>query len=172
MNFGSLARAAALCLLALATTLLQSQEAQAQWTTSGTNSTTTNNVGVGTTAPTSNLHIVNSSTSVTRGITDEQTSADANSAMFTFKKSRAGAAAINGDNVGNVYAAGFDGTAFVSGARLRFAIDGTVSANNVPTAIQFHTGTGGNGGVERMRISSGGYVGIDSETPAAKLHVQ
>ncbi|HEX8336859.1 MAG TPA: hypothetical protein VF621_09015, partial [Pyrinomonadaceae bacterium] len=54
---GRLARAAALGLLALAATLLQSPEARAQWTTSGTNTTTTNNVGVGTAAPEQPLHV-------------------------------------------------------------------------------------------------------------------
>jgi len=52
------ARAAALLLLALGATLSQSREAAAQWTTSGTNTTTTNNVGIGTTAPEAKLHVV------------------------------------------------------------------------------------------------------------------
>ena len=46
-NRRRLARAAALCLLALGAVLSQSREARAQWTTSGTNTTTTNNVGIG-----------------------------------------------------------------------------------------------------------------------------
>jgi hypothetical protein len=54
---GRVARASALCLLALAAALLQSPEARAQWTTSGTNTTTTNNVGIGTTAPTAQLEL-------------------------------------------------------------------------------------------------------------------
>ena len=49
----TLARAAALCLLALAAALLQSREARAQWTTSGTTTSTTGSVGVGTPDPTS-----------------------------------------------------------------------------------------------------------------------
>jgi hypothetical protein len=44
-------RAAALCLLALLAVLCHSHEARAQWTTSGTNTTTTNNVGIGTSDP-------------------------------------------------------------------------------------------------------------------------
>jgi hypothetical protein len=55
-----LVRALALCLLALAATFAQSREARAQWTTSGTNTTTTNNVGVGTAAPTAKLETVDS----------------------------------------------------------------------------------------------------------------
>ncbi len=52
-----LARAASFGLLTLAATLLQSPGARAQWTTSGTNTTTTNNVGIGTTAPTAQLDL-------------------------------------------------------------------------------------------------------------------
>jgi hypothetical protein len=51
------ARAASLCLLALAAVLLQGHEARAQWTTSGTNTTTTNNVGIGTTTPQAPIHV-------------------------------------------------------------------------------------------------------------------
>jgi hypothetical protein len=50
-------RAAALCLLALASVLCQSREARAQWTTSGTSTTTTDSVGIGTTAPAAPLEI-------------------------------------------------------------------------------------------------------------------
>jgi hypothetical protein len=46
-----LMRAASLCLLALTAVLLHPHEARAQWTTSGTNTTTPNAVGIGTTDP-------------------------------------------------------------------------------------------------------------------------
>ena len=53
----SLARAAALCLLALAASLLHAGEARAQFTTSGTNTTTTDNVGIGTPTPATRLDV-------------------------------------------------------------------------------------------------------------------
>jgi hypothetical protein len=63
INRRKFTRAAALCLLALAATLIQSREAHAQWTTSGNNisSTNTGNVGVGTASPDTNakLHVYN-----------------------------------------------------------------------------------------------------------------
>jgi hypothetical protein len=162
------ARYATLCLLALLAALCHAHEARAQWTTSGTNTTTTNNVGVGTAAPQTSLH-VSTAASGNRGIINEQTSADANSALLFFRKSRAGAAAQNGDNIGSLFASAFDGASFVNGARLRFAIDGPVTAGSVPTTIQFLTGTGADG-LERMRISSAGNVGIGTTTPTtAKL---
>jgi hypothetical protein len=162
---GSLRRASALCLLALAAVLAQSGEARAQWATSGTNTTTTNSVGVGTAAPVSSLHVTTSTSAFPRGITNEQTSVDNNAAMYVFRKSRAGAAVTTGDNIGNLYAEAFDGAAFISPARLRFTVDGPVTAGSIPTAVQFFTGTGGGGGLERMRISSGGNVGIGTATP-------
>jgi hypothetical protein len=51
------ARVSALCLLTLAAALFQAREAHAQWATSGTNTTTTNNVGIGTNTPTSTLEV-------------------------------------------------------------------------------------------------------------------
>jgi hypothetical protein len=159
------ARRTTLCLLALVAALCHAHEARAQWTTSGTNTTTTNNVGVGTATPEAGLHISTSSTVPgSRGIIDEQTSNDATAATFLFRKSRAGAAVQNGDNIGHMSGAGFDGTSFVTASRLRFIVDGAVSAGNVPMGMQFLTGTNGSG-VERMRITSAGNFGIGTAAP-------
>ncbi|MDQ3802381.1 MAG: hypothetical protein M3416_00775 [Acidobacteriota bacterium] len=51
------ARAAALCLLALAATLFEAREARAQWATNGNNTSTTNNVGIGTATPSQMFHV-------------------------------------------------------------------------------------------------------------------
>jgi hypothetical protein len=51
-------RYATFCLLALVAVLCQSRESQAQWATSGTNTTTTNNVGIGTTTPGKKLEVL------------------------------------------------------------------------------------------------------------------
>ena len=53
---GRLGRVTMFGLLALAAALCSAPEARAQWTTSGTNTTTTNNVGVGTSNPAARLH--------------------------------------------------------------------------------------------------------------------
>jgi hypothetical protein len=160
-----------LCLLALAAVLCHSHEARAQWTTSGTNTTTTGNVGVGTTTPVTSLHVSTATTTIPRGITNEQTSADGNGALYVLRKNRAGTAVQNGDSIGNLYAEAFDGTTFVSPARLRFVVDGPVTANSVPTSLQFFTGVNNGGGVERMRITSGGNIGIGTASPSSKLHI-
>ena len=158
------ARRTTLCLLALLAALCHAHEARAQWTTSGTNTTTTNNVGVGTAAPAAGLHISTASTVPgSRGIIDEQTSNDATAGTFLFRKSRTGAAVLNGDNVGHMSGAGFDGTNFVTTTRLRFTVDGPVSAGNVPMGMQFMTGA--TTMIERMRITSAGNVGIGTTAP-------
>ena len=157
------ARYTTLCLLALVAALCHAHEARAQWTTSGPNTTTGSNVGVGTAAPAASLH-VSTAAAGNRGIIDEQTSVDSNSALIMFRKSRAGAAAQNGDNIGSLFASPSDGATFVNSARLRFAVDGPVTAGSVPTNIQFLTGANADG-VERMRITSAGNLGIGTATP-------
>jgi hypothetical protein len=124
-------------------------------------------VGIGTAAPQATLHVSTSSIATgSRGIIDEQTSNDANGALLIVRKSRAGAAVQNGDSLGNLYASGFDGTGWLSGARIRFGVDGAVSAGVMPTNMQFITGTN-NSTVERMRITSAGNIGIGTAAPNA-----
>src|SRR5436190_1470296 len=69
--------------------LLHSNAVPAQCATS-TRITNTNsgNVGIGTTAPATNLHVATESTAVPRGVTNSQHSGDGNAALFTFRKSR------------------------------------------------------------------------------------
>jgi hypothetical protein len=157
-------RGLAFAALAALITILNAGSARAQWTTSGSATSTTNNVGVGTTAPATSLHVSTATAGTTRGIIDEQTSADSNSALLFFRKSRAGAATQTGDNIGSLFAQPFDGAGFVNSARLRFAVDGPVTAGSVPTTIQFLTGANADG-TERMRITSAGNVGIGTDTP-------
>jgi len=157
--------------------ILQATNVQAQWTTNGNNINNTNsgNVGVGTAAPASTLHVATESSTTPRGVTNSQHSADGNAALFTFRKSRgtiaSPSAAANGDNIGNLYAEGYDGASYVSGGRIRFSIDGAVSSGVVPTTLQFLTGESG-GGTERMRITSGGNVGIGTTAPNSRLHLK
>jgi hypothetical protein len=164
------ARYATFALLALFAVLCPSRTTQAQWVTSGTNTTTTGNVGIGTPAPWAGLHVSTATTASERGIVDEQSSNDGLFASLAFVKSRAGGAVANGDGIGSIFAAASDGSTYLSPTHVRFFVDGPVSTGSIPSAVQFFTGSTG-GGVERLRITSAGNVGIGTASPSSLLHV-
>ena len=55
-------------------------------------------------------------------------------------------------------AGGFDGSAFVSSAFIRIAVDGAVTAGSVPQKIAFYTGPGNSQSAERMSIAANGNI--------------
>jgi len=76
------------------------------------------------------------------------------------------------DGIGIFSFNGADGTQFIPTAAVGAQVDNTVSTSNVPGRLIFYTSAGGaNNLVERMRIASGGNVGIGTTTPGAKLEV-
>ena len=151
------------------------QSATAQWATNGTNinNTNTGNVGIGTTAPLVTFHVASTNASLTRGALVSQHTDDGNSALLTLLKTRgtiaAPTATANGDFVGSIFGAGYDGTQYVWGSRMRFAVDAPVTTGSVPMAIEFLSGP--NGVNENMRITSGGNVGIGTTSPTFLLDV-
>ncbi len=84
---------------------------------------------------------------------------------------------IDGDILGAIRWEGLDTddnplTDFVAGAVLRAEVDGAPAANDMPTRLVFLTDPpGATTATERMRITSGGNVGIGTAAPAATLHV-
>ncbi|HJQ35968.1 MAG TPA: hypothetical protein VKB93_02405 [Thermoanaerobaculia bacterium] len=131
-------------------------------------------VGVGTANPLARFHVLSLETSPLRGILLEQYSPDFIAPQIAIRKSRgtpeAPAAVQTGDNVMKIETQGYDGTAFVVGAAIRGNVDGPVSSNNVPTGLMFTTGVTGSG-VERMRITSAGKIGIGIPAPTVELDV-
>jgi hypothetical protein len=78
----------------------------------------------------------------------------------------------NNDQMGIITFQGTDGTHFLEGASIRVDVDGTPGANDMPGRIEFHTtADGADAGSERMRISSGGHVGIGAATTSNKLRL-
>jgi hypothetical protein len=145
------------------------------WASSGGNTTTSDKVGVGTTAPVSELHVVSQTATVNlRGLTVDHYTNDANAALLTGRKARGTLAAPlavqTGDLIVNLFPMAYDGSAFINAARIRFLVDGAVSAGSVPTAFQILTGANASG-VERLRVTSAGDVGIGTGSPAQRLHV-
>ena len=79
----------------------------------------------------------------------------------------------DGDLLGRIAFAGADGTDLQnSTATIDVKVNGTVAGNQIPTDIAFETSaTTGNARTERLRITSGGNIGINQSNPTAKLQV-
>jgi hypothetical protein len=141
---------------------------------SGGNTTTSDKVGIGTTLPGSQLNVVSEAAGSTRGISVDQYTSDAIASKVYLRKARGTASApssiLSGDYLATVCAYGYDGSAFTCGGRILFSVDAAVAVGSVPTAIQFFTGTNNNG-IERMRVTSGGNVGIGTQSPTLPLQV-
>jgi hypothetical protein len=131
------------------------------------------NVGIGTTAPVSLLNLVDTSTAPARGLTVDEITTGTHSAQLGLRKARGVPGALttvlNGDTLANIRASAYDGTNYLNTAAIQAAVNGTVATNSVPTDLYFSTGS--SGVVERMRITSGGNVGIGTPTPGFKLDV-
>jgi hypothetical protein len=68
-------------------------------------------------------------------------------------------AVVNGDELGAVVFAGYDGTNYQNGAYIQVKVDGTPGANDMPARMAFFTSPDGSASpTERMRIDSAGLV--------------
>jgi hypothetical protein len=95
---------------------------------------------------------------------------------FVSAKSRGTAIGVrgavsSGDNLGQMSFQGDDGTNFVQCALVLGACDGTVSSGVVPGRLLFSTMSTAGTFAERMRITSGGLVGIGTSSPTNTLQV-
>jgi|694.fasta_scaffold21568_2 hypothetical protein len=97
--------------------------------------------------------------------------ADTGAPEFRFCKSRgtsAGAVTLvnSGDILGRLYFYGTDGSAAIQAARISAEVDGTPGTNDMPGRLVFSTtADGASSPTERMRITSGGNVGIGTTSP-------
>ena len=117
---------------------------------------TNNRLGIGTTTPSVPFELYSAS-ATNRGLTITQATNDIVAAPFTGRKIRGTSAVANGDFLFNFNASGYDGTAYQTGSAIRWAVDGVVSTNTVPTSIEFRTGSSGLG-TQRILISSAGAI--------------
>ena len=78
----------------------------------------------------------------------------------------------DGNILGRLYAVGYDGTNYVTAARIELAVDGTPGANDMPGRLVFSTtADGASTPTERLRINSAGNVGIGTTAPEERLHI-
>lgn len=150
--------------------------------------------GIGTTTPISNLHIEKAGTALNanlyattdslvvsdnlsvafRGITASDTATT--KAGITFIKARGTVlnptvVQIN-ETLGEVIFQGFDGTTRKNAAAIQAFIDNTPGANDMPGRLTFSTTPDGSTTLtERMRIDSSGNVGIGTTAPDRKLEI-
>ncbi len=137
----------------------------------------TGNVGIGTATPKALLQ-VNSNTTAA-GITSfEQANAAADAYDLVFQKARGTAAAptiiSTADELGTLQFKGWGGASgFITGAAIKAISEGTIADTRVPAEMSFWTGTNAAPTVltERMRIDSGGNVGIGTTNPQAQFAV-
>ncbi len=91
---------------------------------------------------------------------------------FDFVRNRGGSGAVNdGDRIGSIL---FRGTANTSGsnASIRAAVNGAVSAGDVPADLIFGVdATGDSTSDEGLRLNSAGDVGVGKSAPEAKFHL-
>lgn len=124
-------------------------------------------VGIGTTSPTSPLHVSGQTRLESSGEAGPHTYRDGNSGNDIRFFSTNGTLAnpttkTNGSAVGQIHFHGHDGTAYEQRASILATVDSTPSTGNMPMRLTFMTGTTSN--AERMRIDSLGNVGIGGGT--------
>jgi hypothetical protein len=77
----------------------------------------------------------------------------------------------SGDDLGNLYFGGSDGSSYVNAARISAAVDGTPGSNDMPGRLVFSTTPSGSASpVERMRIDSVGRVRPSVTTLASYIY--
>ena len=87
--------------------------------------------GINTTNPSTLLNVSETSTSTTRGITNDQINNGPNGARISFRKSRSGTVITTGDTLMRIIAQGYDGTSYTDAAGITAASIGTVATGKV-----------------------------------------
>lgn len=136
---------------------------------------TNNRIGIGTGTPQYGLHVIFKSGAAGGALFLRATN-DAFGQATIYQKARGTVSApvivAQNDVLGGIIANGYDGTTYNGGGRVRFLIDGTPGAGDMPTAITFETTADGSSSItERMRLTNAGNLGIGTTTPSTNLHV-
>jgi len=119
---------------------------------------TTGYIGLGTAAPEAAFHLL-LSTSVQPLVDLAANSASAAGLAFRKARGTIGSLAIvqASDNVAAFPVRAWDGSAYVAVGNLRWVVDGTPSAGNVPTRIEFQNFSNGGSNASRFVIENAGH---------------
>lgn len=130
------------------------------------------NVGIGTVAPSSVLHVASTAANTENDILLDYAGNDAAVASeFRTRRSRGTLAAPTavqvGDDLGGVIFQGWNGTGYTHGAGIDVIVEqAPVAGQPIQAALDFYTQD-----VRHMRINATGNVGIGTAAPANRLHV-
>ncbi|TAG53203.1 MAG: hypothetical protein EAZ27_11225 [Cytophagales bacterium] len=149
------------------------------WTINGTNiipQNLTNNVGIGTNAPNSRLHIVQEGSNATIRLQTNHDPAP-NGSDFILARARGSTTSptllASDDRIGSVIFQGYDGGAYAAGASIESKTSEVWASGTKRGAnIIFNTvNLSSTIPTEKMRITANGNVGIGTTVPGAKLSI-
>jgi len=129
------------------------------------------NVGIGTSSPSSILHL---STDTSGSWINVQSGAAAGNINFRRSNTSVASPTIvsSGDTLGQLTFNGYDGSDYRASCRIDAVVDGTPGSSDMPGRLAFFTTPDGSSTPsERMRINSAGNVGIGTSSPADQLHI-
>jgi hypothetical protein len=107
---------------------------------------------------TGTAHAATSATTALPTLTYTNTTADAASGSFTFRKSRTAGNTSASDVLWTQYAQGYANANYRTAAQVQFIQDGAISGSTVPAAIVFSTQAAGGSLNENLRIDSTGVI--------------
>jgi hypothetical protein len=129
------------------------------------------NVGIGSTSPTTFLHILGTG----EGIHSGRVGGGRPHIRLQHANGTVGSRTIsaNGNYVGQISFEGYNGTSYMEHTAIFGLINGTVTTTSIPTDLVFCAGSSGNSASnEKMRITSLGRVGIGTNNPSNILDVR